>query len=194
MDKRIGLQRLREFIGDMTVLVCEAKTDEARILAEGSGLLNRLIAFDDWLPERFARADPKYYQQYLLYCDPLCRFSVVSFVWGAGQSTPIHDHTTWGLIGMLRGAEISQAYSLVGGIPVPDEKERLDAGQVACVSPSVGDIHSVSNAFADRSSISVHVYGGNIGAISRHVFDERGNVKQFISGYGNDVLPNVWAA
>ena len=42
--------------------------------------------------------------QYLLYCDPEERFSVVSFVWGPGQSTPTHDPSVWGLIGVLRGA------------------------------------------------------------------------------------------
>ena len=35
----------------------------------------------------------------------------MSIVWGPGQSTPIHDHTVWGLIGMLRGAEYSQGFA-----------------------------------------------------------------------------------
>ena len=60
--------------------------------------------------------------------------------------------------------------------------------------PSAGDIHRVRNAFEDRVSISIHVYGGNIGAIERHVFPEDGGVKPFVSGYANNVLPNVWGA
>ena len=40
-----------------------------------------------------AQPHPQYYQQHLLHCDPLERFSVVSFVWGPGQKTPVHDHT-----------------------------------------------------------------------------------------------------
>ncbi len=31
------------------------------------------------------------------------RFCVVSFVWGPDQATPIHNHTVWGLVGVLRG-------------------------------------------------------------------------------------------
>ena len=63
-------------------------------------------ATDAWLPEAYAEAGPRY-RQYLLHCDPLERFCVVSFVWGPGQKTPIHNHTVWGLVGMLRGEEIS---------------------------------------------------------------------------------------
>ena len=60
-----------------------------------------LIARDDWLPDAYAQPHPEKYRQYLLYGDPLDRFSLVSFVWGPGQRTPVHDHLMWGLIGML---------------------------------------------------------------------------------------------
>ena len=63
------------------------------------------------------------------------------------------------------------------------------------MSPDIGDIHEVSNAQPDRPSISIHVHGGNIGEIRRHVFDARtGVAKDFVSGYSSDVLPNIWAA
>ena len=61
------------------------------------------------------------------------------------------------------------------------------------VSPTIGDIHVVSNAYADRPSISIHVYGANIGAVRRHVFDAAtGTAREFISGYHNTVMPNLW--
>lgn len=74
-------------------------------------MLQNLLQQDDWLHPELAQAHPAHYQQYLIYADPQDRFSVVSFVWGPGQSTPIHDHTVWGLIGMLRGSESCQPYS-----------------------------------------------------------------------------------
>ncbi len=69
---------------------------------------------------------------------------------------------------------------------------RLEPGSVEAVSPTVGDIHQVSNAFADRPSISIHVYGANIGAVRRAVFSAEGEEKPFISGYSNSRLPNIW--
>ncbi|MGU7780874.1 cysteine dioxygenase [Burkholderia sp. PU8-34] len=161
--------------------------DEARILDEGGGLLAALVAHDDWLPDTLAQPDPERYRQYLLHLDPDERFSVVSFVWGPGQATPIHDHTVWGLIGMLRGGEFSQPYRLgAAGRPEPaGDAVRLRPGQVEAVSPCIGDIHRVSNAFADQVSISIHVYGANIGKVERAVYLEDGTVKPFISGYSN---------
>jgi len=49
------------------------------------------------------------------------------------------------------------------------------------------------NAFSDRPSISIHVYGANIGAVRRHVYDAAsGTPREFISGYHNTVMPNLW--
>jgi predicted metal-dependent enzyme (double-stranded beta helix superfamily) len=189
-----NLGKLRAFVQGMTRLVERAGHDEPRIVQEGGALLGELVREDDWLPEDFAKPHRQYYQQYLLYCDPFERFSVVSFVWGPGQSTPVHDHTVWGLIGMLRGAERCQSYAPVGkGGLVKGKSETLQPGQVTAVSPTIGDIHTVANHYADRVSISIHVYGANIGAVRRHVFDPTtGAPKDFVSGYASAVLPNVW--
>ena len=152
--------------------------------------MSELVAKDDWLPESMAVPHPEYYQQYCLYADPMDRFSVVSFVWGPGQATPIHDHTVWGVIGMLRGAEDCQAFEIKGDMaPQPiGTVERLQTGQIGFVAPSIGDVHRVSNAFENQVSISVHAYGGNIGKINRHVFPEAGGpAKAFVSGYSAPV-------
>ena len=179
-------QRLREFVDALTAVV-DAGSDEPRTLEGCRAAMKRLVASDDWLPEAMARPHPQYYQQYLLHCDPRERFSVVSFVWGPGQKTPVHDHTVWGVIGMLRGGETCARYDRQGDRIVPaGEPALLHPGDVDAVSPSVGDIHRVANAFEDRVSISIHAYGANIGKVRRHVFDvETGAVKEFVSGYAN---------
>lgn len=178
--------RLRAFIDDFTRLADSAGQDEARMLAGGQPLLAGLVAHDDWLPPHYARPDPQRYQQYLLYCDPRQRFSVVSFVWGPGQATPIHDHTVWGMVGVLRGAETCEEYTREGGVLVKGATHRLACGAIDLVSPRIGDIHRVSNAFADRVSVSIHVYGADIGRVRRHVYDPvTGAASPFVSGYAS---------
>lgn len=187
--------RFRSFVAEFTRLSTRAGDDEIRMLDEGSSLLAVLISHDDWLPEACAQPHPQHYQQFLLYCDPLERFSVVSFVWGPGQKTPVHDHTVWGMVGMMRGAELCRRFELsAAGQPMqPSAPQRLLPGQVDRVSPSIGDIHEVANAHDDRVSISIHIYGANIGAVKRHVFDPASSTeKPFVSGYSNAVLPNFW--
>lgn len=188
-----GIARLREFVRGMTLLA-EAGADAHRFLEEGGALLAVLVRHDDWLPEDCAVPGPTY-RQYLLHCDPLERFSVVSFVWGPGQRTPIHDHTVWGLVGMLRGEEIStEMIPGPPGTPVREgRKDRLRPGEVVKVCPETYDIHVVENAIPDAPSISIHVYGGNIGAIARSRFDPlTGARSRFVSGYSNAAVPNLW--
>jgi len=188
-----GLPKLRTFVAEVAQAV-EAKLDESATLARLAPKLKDLVTTDDWLPDPYAAADGKAYRQYLLYADPLDRFSIVSFVWGPGQGTPIHDHRVWGLVGVLRGEELSVSYARQpDGSLRPGATERLAKGTVAAVSPDIGDIHAISNGLADKSSISIHVYGGNIGRIHRSVFDATtGAEHEFVSGYSNEFLPNLW--
>lgn len=181
--------RFLKFTDSFTSLVQAASGDEEKVLSGGRPLLEELINNDDWLPTEFAQPHPQFYQQYLLHSDPEDRFSVVSFVWGPGQKTPVHNHTVWALIGMMRGAEKGERFGLPeAGKPMEMlGTDVLHPGDVDMVSPRLGDIHRVSNMFDDRVSISIHVYGGNIGRISRHVFDANtGTTKGFISGYSNE--------
>ena len=62
------------------------------------------------------------------------------------------------------------------------------------VSPAIGDIHKVSNGLKSKPSVSLHLYGGNIGAINRHSFDASGATNTFRSGYSSDIVPNVWVS
>ncbi len=180
--------RLHDFLHAFTGLV-DAGAQEERIFTEGRALLADLVAHDDWLPPQFARTSAERYQQYLLYCDPAARFCVVSFAWAPGQATPVHDHTVWGMVGVLRGAELCEEYS--GTPPRPACTHRLAAGAVDLVSPTVGDIHRVSNACADGDSVSIHVYGADIGKVERHLYDPvSGAASSFISGYANEAAPH----
>lgn len=185
----LNAARFNGFIQGLTDLVDKAQDDEPRLLLEGTALLEHLVALDDWLEPAYAQPHPDHYQQFLLYRCPDQRFSVVSFVWGPGQKTPVHDHTVWGLIGMLRGSETGQSFKLgtpPGSPMMPGHTDRLDPGMVDKVSPTIGDIHRVANAYDDQVSISIHVYGADIGQVRRHVFDvDTSTPREFISGYAN---------
>jgi predicted metal-dependent enzyme (double-stranded beta helix superfamily) len=185
---------LRDFVIAMTHLVSKTQ-DEPVLLREGRALLAPLLANDRWLPEACAVLRPDRYAQYLLHADPLERFSVVSFVWGPGHRTPVHDHTVWGLVGMLRGAERCDEFHLdaTGAMPQATGRSHvMQPGDIEAVSPTVGDWHRVSSARADGASVSIHVYGANIGAVRRHRMDDASRVVEFVSGYDSATVPNLW--
>ena len=191
-----NLARLRDFVQAFTRLIDVAARDEERIFIDGKALLAGLIAHDDWLPAAFAQPHPDRYQQYLLHCDPLERFSVLSFAWAPGQATPLHDHTVWGMVGVLRGAETCEEFAPgPPGQPMwAGGSHQLARGAIDLVSPRIGDIHRVSNALDGQVTVSIHVYGANIGRVERHVFDPaNGKATRFVSGYVNSVTPKLWA-
>lgn len=189
------LTPLRRLVTGFAALLDETD-DLGAILDRGGALLARLVERDGWLLEEYARPHPERYQQYLLHCDSAERFSVVSFVWGPGQATPVHDHRVWGLVGVLRGGEKVQDFrprEHDGALVQHGATRHLLETQVEAIDPRYGDIHRVENAYADRTSISIHVYGGNIGTVERATYRPGGEERPFISGYANSRLPNLWS-
>lgn len=186
------LDPLRRFVRGIEGLV-DAGAGEPALLREAADLLARLVAQDNWLPEPHARPDPMRYRQYLLYRDPAARFSVVSFVWAPGQRTPVHDHTVWGLVGVLRGAETAHRYVRRPGRLERIASERLAAGSVDILSPAQGDIHLVENA-VDAVTVSIHVYGADIGAVQRSTYAPDGTATPFVSVYADAPALQLWSA
>lgn len=185
---------LRDFVMVMTRVV-SSSGDEAVQLQEGRRFLSTLTAEPDWLPEACAHASARAHRQYLLHRDLLERFSVVSFVWGPGSTTPVHDHTVWGLVGMYRSQELCDEYECGadGQVRARGHCHTLRPGMIEAVSPPLGDWHRVSNGLSDHSSISIHVYGSNIRAVHRHKLNAAsGAVESFISGYSSEMVPKLW--
>ncbi len=118
--------------------------------------------------------DPAGYQSHLLHAEPDGSFSVVALVWRPGQITPIHDHVTWCVIGVLQGAEYEELFALrEGGAVLEEVGTNAGApGDVSGFAPP-GDIHRVRNRGAGVA-ISLHVYGADIsrlGTSVRRIYD-----------------------
>ncbi len=82
------LDRLRDFVPEMTLLMARAGCDEAATFAAAEPLLAAFVGHDEWLPEAAAETAPEGYRQDMPHCDPLDRFSAVNFMWSPGARTP----------------------------------------------------------------------------------------------------------
>src|ERR1700727_1769430 len=118
--------------------------------------------------------DPDGYQCHVLHTEPDGSFSVTAMVWRPGQVTPIHDHVTWCVFGVLQGVEHEELFTLT-----PDGRALREAGPSQNLTGEVGgfappgDIHRVRNC-GDSVAISLHVYGADIsrlGSSVRRVYD-----------------------
>jgi len=115
------------------------------------------------------RGDPDRYQSHVLHAEPDGSFSVLALVWRAGQVTPVHDHVTWCVFGVIQGVEHEEVFALDDGadylMEVGSSTNRT--GDVAGFAPP-GDIHRVRNP-GPGTAISIHVYGTDISRLGSSV-------------------------
>jgi len=112
--------------------------------------------------------DPLTYQSHLLHVEPGGEFSIVAVVWRPGQVTPIHDHVTWCVVGVIQGVEQEELFACpTGDHLVPVSTTAIPAGSVTGFAPP-GDIHRVRNP-TDCTTISLHIYGADISRIGSSV-------------------------
>ncbi len=134
------------------------------------GRLSGLLAEDGWLAPEHREGDPDKYRQHLLHVTPDRRISIVALVWLPGQSTPIHDHVSWCVVGVYEGREREIRYRAAGG--QLEEAGSIEAlpGHVEVIVPSSeADIHAVTAA-GDTPTISIHVYGADIEARGTSIY------------------------
>jgi len=117
--------------------------------------------------------DPAGYRSHVLHAEPDGRFSIVALVWLPGQVTPVHDHLTWCVFGVIQGEEREERFALEDGRLRPVGAAVNRRGDVAASAPP-GDIHRVRNV-GEETAISIHVYGTDVrrmGSSVRRVYDQ----------------------
>jgi predicted metal-dependent enzyme (double-stranded beta helix superfamily) len=147
-----------------------------------AGRLKHLLAADGWLPPEHQLAGRDACRRHVLHVSGCRRLSVAALVWLPGQQTPIHDHTTWCVAGVYRGIQRQTQYSLIERNCEPwlvrTGTFEAPAGYVDVLLPHGEDIHSVTAA-GEGKTISIHVYGADIGRLSLRRYDD---VPQLLSG------------
>src|SRR5579875_1252569 len=139
-----------------------------------AGELRTHLPGPEILTEAQRQGDPARYLSHLLHAEPDGSFSIVAMVWLPGQVTPVHDHVTWCVFGVLQGVEYEELFRLAGdGQSLVRVGSAGNAtGEVSGFAPP-GDIHRVRN-IGDGVTISLHVYGADIsrlGGSIRRIYD-----------------------
>lgn len=115
--------------------------------------------------------DPSCYRQHILHVADDGQFSIVALVWLPGQTTCIHDHVSWCVVGVYQGREQEVQYQIAdqdgAAYLLPIGASYNEAGSVAALTPP-GDIHQVVNP-GPGLAISIHVYGADIGRLGSSI-------------------------
>jgi predicted metal-dependent enzyme (double-stranded beta helix superfamily) len=126
------------------------------------------------LEDRFYQPLPDRYARRLLHRDPDNRYTAVVMTWGPGQKTPLHDHAgIWCVECVVTGHMEVIQYDLIAenaGTYAFSERTRVAAarGAAGCLIPPF-EYHTLGNGLDDRTSVTLHVYGGEMDHC--HIFE-----------------------
>ena len=165
---------LRDYVAAIEGVLARRPANKI-IIREVSAATKQLCASDRWLEESHRVGNPDRYTRHLLHRDEQNRFVVLALVWMPGQVTPIHDHSCWGVMGLIHNMLEEVCYDRLDDGKRPDfaelEQSRgTDVGQggVAYLLPPFEEIHRIGNT-SDKPTISLHVYGRDLDEVN--VFD-----------------------
>ena len=165
-------------------------SSESQILLRLKPLLEKLINSPGALQKAAFKPREDRFAMNLLNMPEDEAYSIIGGVWRPGQSTPIHDHLTWALIGVYEGEEREALFrrtddgSSLKVARIEQVSEKINRRGHVTVLGSSG-IHRVDNVSL-KPAHSVHVYGRDIGNLERHSYDPvTGEIGKFVSGYCN---------
>ncbi len=131
----------------------------------------------DLFEGRPLRADPTHYTRNLIAEDPGGEMSLYALVWLPGQWTPVHDHGTWGVVGVVEGVIEEQSFMCETGAIRSDRGIRLcpgglvllPPGAVTTFVPNPDHIHRTGVDEGRPRAVSLHLYGRSLNDF--HVYD-----------------------
>jgi 3-mercaptopropionate dioxygenase len=167
--------RLQDYVRDIGQ-VLSRRPAQPVIVREVGQFTRQLCADERWLEERYRTAAADNYCRHLLHRDPQNRFIVLSLVWMPGQATPVHDHSCWGVMGVLQNSLEEVAFERLDDGSRAEFAELQEArsadvgaGSVSFLLPPYQEIHRIGN-LTGKPTISIHVYGRDLDEVN--VFDQ----------------------
>lgn len=117
-------------------------------------------------PEHY-RSDPAGYTRNLIHEAPDAGLSLYALVWLPGQWTPVHDHGSWGVVGVVEGVLEERSYVRLSPDRGADEGIELarggtillNHGAVTSFVPNPDHIHVTGVPPERPRAVSLHLYG-----------------------------------
>lgn len=156
------------------------------VIALAPCMRDLLARTDTFLRPEHYRDDPDHYARNLVYSADDGSLSLFSLVWRPGQWTPVHDHGTWGVVGIVEGVLEERAYMRADPEPHGDADIdlrrggviHLTKGAVSSFVPNPDHIHLTGVADGNQRAVSLHLYGRNLNRF--HIYDVAARTRQLI--------------
>lgn len=158
---------LESFISQASALSAHPCEPADCVLALAPLMLELTARAPEFLEPRHYRSDNAHYARNLVYDAPDASLSLYTIVWLPGQWTPVHDHGSWGVVGVLEGVLEERSYVRLSTDNRADDGIRLARGGVILLGrgavtsfvPNPDHIHVTGVAPERARVVSLHLYG-----------------------------------
>ncbi len=170
-----------------SIRVSRALDDPADcVLALAPLMLELIDAAGSFLEPQHYMSHPDHYARNLVYAAPDDSLSLYTLVWLPGQWTPVHDHGSWGVVGIVEGVLEERSYVRLSpdrGADTGIELVRggiilLGHGAVTSFVPNPDHIHITGVPQERPRAVSLHLYGRTMNSF--HMYDVAAGTRERI--------------
>jgi len=144
------------------------------------------------LQPRHYRSDFEHCARNLIYDAPDRSLSLYAVVWLPGQWTPVHDHGSWGVVGVVEGVLEERSYVRLSpdrGADHGIELARggvilLGRGAVTSFVPNPDHIHVTGVPAERQRAVSLHLYGRTMNSFN--IYDMQAGTRRRIDVAHNE--------
>lgn len=183
---------LQAFIAEAADRARRGADPADHVLAIAPLMLELIEHAGSFLEPQHYRSSETGYARNLIFCAPDASLSLYSIVWLPGQWTPVHDHGSWGVVGVVEGVLEERSYVRLSpdrGADHDIELARggtvlLRHGAVTSFVPNPDHIH-ITGVPAERPrAISLHLYGRTMSDFN--IYDVAARTRRRISVAHNE--------
>ena len=175
------------FIATCRDIIADTPDAADRVTAIAPLMLGLLQSGVTFLRPEHYREDPAHYARNAITICPDGELSLFALVWLPGQWTPVHDHGSWGVVGVVEGLLEERAYMSADGEIFGDTGIRLRRGGIVLLNPGAvttfvpnpDHIHMTGVAAGRPRCVSLHLYGRNMDSF--HVYDVPAGTRRLIT-------------
>jgi predicted metal-dependent enzyme (double-stranded beta helix superfamily) len=161
------LPSLQAFVSQAIARTRDRSDPADCVLALAPLMLELIERATTFLEPQHYRSDACHYARNLVYDAPDGSLSLYTLVWLPGQWTPVHDHGSWGVVGILEGVLEERNYVRLSPDRGADEGIDLVRGGVILLGrgavtsfvPNPDHIHVTGVPLERSRAVSLHLYG-----------------------------------
>ncbi len=151
-------------------------------------LMHRLVKSDrTFLQPQHFQSEPDHYARNAVFIAEDRGLSLFTLVWRPGQWTPVHDHGTWGVVGILQGVLEERNYIRTEHDETRNDNITLHRGGVILLSegtvtsfvPNPDHIHKTGVPETREQTVSLHLYGREMDSFN--IYDAAASTRKLVN-------------